>query len=299
MNGNIDLNLFKTFYIVANCNSFTKASEQLFISQPAVTQAVKKLEEQLNTELFIRTSSGICLTENGKMVYHYAEHLCNLAEAGLNLIKEQKEEQSKIINVGVPTHIGTFYFVKYLKEFNKKYKDVKVNIINKKSDEMLNLLLKRELDIVLDTDMISINDNTIKTIKLVDLKSCFVCNEKFKKIVDKNIIEPKELTKYPLILPSSTTFNRKMIDANFEKYNIILSPLIEANSSSISKGIIKNGVGIGWMIKEFVEDDLASKKLFEVKVNIPSVYTSLSVAYHKKFAKKYVEEFIKILKTNL
>ena len=58
---NIDLNLYKTFFVVANCNSFTKAAELLYISQPAVTQAIKKLEEQLNTELFSRTSTGIRL----------------------------------------------------------------------------------------------------------------------------------------------------------------------------------------------------------------------------------------------
>ena len=74
MNNNIDLNLYKTFYVVAKYNSFTKAAEQLYISQPAVTQAIKKLEEQLNTELFMRTSTGIHLTKSGEHVA-YKEHI--------------------------------------------------------------------------------------------------------------------------------------------------------------------------------------------------------------------------------
>ena len=295
---NIDLNLYKTFYIVANCNSFTKASEQLFISQPAVTQVVKKLEEQLNIELFKRTSSGIHLTKAGEMVYYYAEHLCNLADASTNLIESVKESKSKTLNIGVPTHIGTFYFVKYLKEFNNKNNHVKVNIVNKKSDEMIKMLLKRELDIVIDTDMNILNDSTITIRKLTDLESCFVCNEKFKKITDNGLIEPIELTKYPLILPSASTSNRRMIDLFFKKKGITLKPLVEANSSSISKGIIKQGIGIGWMIKDFVKDDLESNKLFEVKVNIEQVITPLSIAYHKQYTSDIVKDFIKIFKSS-
>ena len=85
---NIDLNLYKTFYVVAKHNNFTKASESLCISQPAVTQAIKKLEKQLNVELFKRTSQGITLTKAGELVYYYSEHLCNLVESNVNLISQ-------------------------------------------------------------------------------------------------------------------------------------------------------------------------------------------------------------------
>ena len=214
---NIDLNLYKTFFVVANCNSFTKAAELLYISQPAVTQAIKKLEEQLNTELFSSTSTGIHLTTAGKIVYYYAEHLCELLEANVNLLKKINDSCSKVLNVGVPTHIGTFYFVGFLKKFNDQHKNVKVNIINKKSDEMIKMLLKRELDVVIDTDMADIVDSTIKVHKLTDLESCFVCNKKYKAVAEQDLIEPNELIKYPLILPSRTTFNRKMIDLYFKK----------------------------------------------------------------------------------
>lgn len=295
---NIDLNLYKTFFIVANCNSFTKAAELLYISQPAVTQAIKKLEEQLNTELFSRTSAGIHLTKTGEIVYYYAEHLCELLEANVNLLEKINDCQSKILNVGVPTHIGTFYFLDFLKKFNDKHKDVKVNIINKKSDEMIKMLIKRELDIVIDTDMVDIVDSTIKVNKLTDLESCFVCNKKYKSIADQGLIEPNELIKYPLILPSKSTANRKMIDLFFKKKNIVLNPLIEANSSSISRGIINQGIGIGWMIKDFIKDDLASEKLYEVKVNIEQVLVSLSIAYHAKYTRQIVKEFVSIFQTN-
>ncbi len=290
---NVDLNLYKTFYIVAKCNNFTKASEELCISQPAVTQAVKKLEAQLNVELFQRSNKGINLTEVGELVYYYAEHLVNLAKSNENLISQIKTSREKVINIGVPTHVGTFYFVNYFKKFNERYPNVKIRIFNKKSDEMLKMLLKRELDIVIDTDMSNVDSEIIKVHKVMDLDGCFVGSRKYKFLSEKGVITPDELIKYPLILPSSTTYNRKMIDYFFCKKNILLEPLIEANSSSISKEIINQGIGIGWMIKEFVLDDIKSGNLYEIKVDIDNIVTPLSIAYHKKYNSSIVLELIK------
>lgn len=294
---NIDLNLFKTFYVVASCNSFNKASEKLFISQPAVTQSIKKLEEQLDVELFKRTSTGIYLTKAGEITYHYAEQLCNIVDANKNLASKLKEAEIETINIGVPTHIGTFYFIEFLKKFNMKYPNVKVNIVNKKSDEMIKLLEKRELDIVLDTDINNYNNKIIETYEILKLESCFVCDKSFKpNIKNKNIL-PYELNNYPLILPGKTTENRKMIDLFFKKKNVVLNPMIEVNSSSITRGIIKQGLGIGWMIKEFIKEDLATGELFEVRVNIEQVLTPVSIAFNSKYNKEFIKEFIKIFKT--
>lgn len=292
---NIDLNLFKTFYVVALYNSFTKASEKLYISQPAVTQSIKKLEEQLNVELFKRTSNGIILTKAGEKVFYYAEQLNNLVAGNCNLIKQLKEEKIEIINIGVPTHIGIFYFIKFLEKFNKKYPNVRINIINKKSNEMLKMLEKRELDIVIDTDINNYDSKIIKTYEILKLESCFVCNEKYKD-VSCRLISPNELNNYPLILPGKTTSNRKIIDLFFKKKNVVLNPLIEANSSSISRGIIKSGIAIGWMIKEFIKDDIEKGILFEIKVDVDQVLTPVSVAYNIKYNSEKVEEFIKIFK---
>ena len=65
----IDFELYRIFYIVAECESITKASNELFISQPAVTKQIKKLEELLGCDLFIRTKKGLILTDSGKMIY--------------------------------------------------------------------------------------------------------------------------------------------------------------------------------------------------------------------------------------
>lgn len=296
---NIDLNAYKTFYLVAKYKSFTKAAQELYISQPAVTQTIKKLEEQLNIKLFNRSSNGvITLTAAGEVVYYYAEKIFNLAIANKTVVEQARNASFDIINIGAPTHIGSFYLVKYLKIFNEKYPYVKFNIINKKSDEMIIMLKKRELDVVIDTNIDDIRDDLISTIKILDLDSCFVCNEKYKNIANKEKIELNELMKYPLILPGETTSNRKMIDYKFKEKGIVLNPLIEANSSSISRQLIIEGVGIGWMIKEFVQEDINNHNLYELNVDFDQVLTPVSIAYNKKFNHNIIQEFIKIFKQN-
>ena len=296
---NIDLNAYKTFYLVAKYKSFTKAAQELYISQPAVTQTIKKLEEQLNIKLFNRSSNGsITLTAAGEVVYYYAEKIFNLAIANKTVVEQARDASFEVINIGVPTHIGSFYLVKYLKMFNEKYPNVKINIINKKSDEMITMLKKRELDVVIDTNMDDFRDDLISTIKILDLDSCFVCSEKYKDIADKKKIELNELMKYPLILPGETTSNRKMIDYKFKEKGIVLKPLIEANSSSISRQLIIEGVGIGWMIKEFVQEDIDNHNLYELNVDFDQVLTPVSIAYNKKFNHDIIKEFIKIFKQN-
>lgn len=292
---NIDLNLFKTFYIVAKHCNFTKASEELFISQPAVTKSIQKLEEQLNTKLFKRTSNGISLTAEGEIVYNYAQKLYNLVVASNNVIDDINNIQFKNINIGVPTHLGTFFLVNYLKQYNEKFPNMHINIINKSSEEMLKMLEKRELDVVIDTDMMVTENDIIIKNEILELDGCFVAGEKYKNLINKKI-DPKEINNYPLILPSKMTSNRKMLDIYFRRKNIILKPLIEANSSSISRNIILNNLGIGWMIKEFVSEDLENKKLFEIKIDIDEVAIPVSIAYNKIYTNSVVKEFINLFK---
>ena len=294
---NVDLNAYKTFYIVAKYNSFTKASQKLYISQPAVTQTIKKLEEQLNVKLFKRSEKGgISLTPAGEVVFYYAEKIYNLAEANNIVIEKAKNASFDTINIGVPTHIGTFYLSKYLQKFNLKYPEVKFNIINKKSDEMIKMLKRRELDIVIDTNMLEFNDDLISSIKILDLDSCFVCGEKYKKEFENKVISINELNNYPLILPGDTTSNRKMIDYKFKEQGVVLKPLVQVNSSSISRQIIIDGIGVGWMIKEFIKDDIDKKLLYEINVDCENILTPVSVAFSNKFNHDIVKEFINIFK---
>lgn len=290
-----DYNLYRKFLEVAKYNSFTKAAENLCISQPAVTQSVKKLEETLNTELFVRNAKNIELSETGKIVYYYAQQICNTVKATENAVLEYHVIEKKYLTIGVPTHLGIYYLSRFLLLYRRFYPDVYVKIINKSSQEMLELLEKREIDVVIDTDMKINNDDLIGYCKLNELESCFVANSDFINKIGKKKICDEDLQKYPFILPGTTTFNRRHLNMLLERKNIKLEPLVEVNSSSICKSLVLSGLGIGWMIKNFVQRELNNGKLYIIDTNIESFNVNVTVAYHKQFNQKHVNKFIETL----
>lgn len=291
-----DLNLYKIFYVATLCKSFSETANKLNITQPAVSYSIKQLEDQLNVQLFNRANNGIDLTEEGKALLFYVEKVNNLIKTSSKVIEEMRNETIKEINIGVPTHIGTFYFINYLIEFHSLYPNVKVNIVNKKTSEMLSMVENKELDLLIDTDIVESNNKDIKIEKLKDLNGCFIGNSKFQMLSEKEKISAKELSLYPLILPSLSTTTRKLIDAYFRRKNVLLNPIIETNSSSISKRIIKTGIGIGWMIKEFVQEDIGKKELFTINVDVDNVKTPICIAYQEKYLNKVIKDFINIFK---
>ena len=104
INYEIDLNLYKTFYAVAQNKSFSKASEEIYISQPAISYSINKLEKQLGVKLFYRTTKGALLTPEGEELFGFVKTAYEYIYLGEQSIRNSKELISGTIRIGVPTH---------------------------------------------------------------------------------------------------------------------------------------------------------------------------------------------------
>ena len=126
---NVDLELYKIFYIVAKNKHMTKASEELHISQPAISQSIKKLEDQLGGTLFIRSNKGMELTEEGKMIYDYVKGALELIKNAENDFTAFKDLSKGEVKIGCSTTLTKLLLIEPIKEFNKDYPniDIKVN----------------------------------------------------------------------------------------------------------------------------------------------------------------------------
>ena len=145
---NIDFNSYKTFYVVAKCKSFSKASEELNISQPAVSIAIKKMEDNLDVTLFKRDKKGIELTETGKQLLFYVESIINTLNTAEKRLKEDKTLTNGEVRIGVPTHIGVFLVSEIIEKFKNIYPGVKFYIESRSTKDMLDMLTKREIDMI-------------------------------------------------------------------------------------------------------------------------------------------------------
>ena len=258
---NVNFELYKVFYEVANEKSISKGAEKLLISQPAVTQSIKTLEAELGGQLFIRTPKGVVLTNEGEILYNYISEGMKYFINGTNKFTSLKEMESGTINIGSTTIISEQYLMPYLKHFHDMYPNITINIINDLTDNLIKKLRNGDIDILI----ISMNNNdSIKDLDITtitELHDIFVGNIKYK---DKNITnifnEDLLLQKYPSV--TRTNFNNYL-----KQNNLICNPKMEVVSHSLLTSLTENGFGIGLLTKEFISTKI-NNTLFEISTNI-------------------------------
>ena len=165
---NIDLELYKVFYIVAKNKHMTKASEELHISQPAISQSIKKLEDQLGGTLFLRSNKGMELTEEGKMFYEYVKGALELINNAENEFTSFKDLTKGEIKIGCSTTLTKLILMDALKEFHKEYPNININITNNLTSNLINDLKLGKLDFVI------FNESNIKETNLLSKNLNFI-----------------------------------------------------------------------------------------------------------------------------
>ena len=293
---NINYELYRIFYEVANSGNITHASQKLNISQPAISKSIKNLESQLGGELFVRTQKGVVLTEEGKIFYNHIKN-------AINNITNAENEFSNLINlntgsirIGVSTTITEKYLLPYLKRFHELYPNITIHMYTDMSNELLDKLKNGNIDLaivhVIDKDY----GNDIDINKIKKIHSCFVVNESYKELIE-NPISIKELKNYPIILQIKGSNSRDYIEKIEEDNGIIFNNNIESSSYTLISEFAKIGLGVGICTKEYIENDLNNKSLFEIKLKekLPERFIAIATLKNQtpSFSTKKIIEIIK------
>lgn len=289
---NTSLELYKIFYNVAKYGGMTKASQELYISQPAISQSIKKLEGQLGATLFLRSNKGMELTQEGKMFYEYIKGALELINNAENEFTNFKELSKGEINIGCSTTLTKIILLDTIVKFRKDYPNIKINILNELTSNLILDLQKGKLDFVIFNESDKKENNvTLEVIR--ELKYGFVYNPNYYNI--NKIIDVKDINSYPLILQKKESNSRQFLDAFFLSYGVKLLPKTEAVSQDLINEFANIGLGIGFTIM-----DLANKynpDLKELKLNkeMPNmrVYIATNKSINLTFA---ANKFIKYLK---
>ena len=139
----VDMELYKVFYTVANCKNISKAAEELFISQPAISKSIKKLEEALNLSLFSRNSRGVRLTNEGQVLYNHVKNAMEELSTGLNVLDKMKSNEYGRIKMSVSTTLCKHLLLPHLKTYMNINPKIKIQILNRSTFEtLINLLIK-------------------------------------------------------------------------------------------------------------------------------------------------------------
>lgn len=273
------LNLYYIFYQVAISGNITAAARELYISQPAISKAISKLEQSLNTTLFIRNSRGVTLTSEGEILFEQIHNAFQCINAGENQLRLASELGVGHISIGVSTTLCKYVLLPYLKEFVKNNPHIKVSISCMPSIEAIAAMENGILDIGLVR--YPQNKTTLNYKPLIEIHDTFVATQNY---LD-NFAKRYELTNESLL--ENATFmmldkenvTRKYVDSALALNGIEIPNVIEITNLDLLVDFAKIDLGISAVIKEFVKDELNSGTLKEVKLLSKSQGRQIGFAY--------------------
>lgn len=299
---NINFELYRIFYVVATVGNITKASQELNISQPAVTKQIKSLEAQLGGDLFIRTKRGVILTENGRAIYNYIKQAMNCFNNAELQFSNLKKLETGVIKIGISTALARLFLMKYLDRFHKEYPNIAIQLFTDPSKVMRKMLKDGSLDILIAKEEAT-EDEDLDIQRVGILHQCFIASDYFSELKARTILL-KDLDEYPILLQKTPSTTRETFDNFCKDNNIEITTKLEIASATLLEDFVKIGLGVGLATKEFAQKDIDDGSIFEVKTNpaiptIPFALITLKNSFHSFGTNKLIEMILEDNKNKL
>ena len=258
----VNLELYKVFCEVAKYKSISKAAENMYISQSAITQSIQKLEKILGEKVFYRNKNGVELTEEGKKLYEYICNSVEIINNAENIFSQYINLEKGKIRIGGGNSLTASLILNPLISFTNKYPNIEISIVNGLTDKLIQQLANGELDIVILN--LPYTSKKYVNVEFTTLRSSNFCFFASKNYLRENPIKNfDEIGKHRLILPKMLSAKRKILNEFCIKNNIILSSNFEVSSSSLMKKLVLNNVGIGF---------INEKNLVDIQNDIQIIY---------------------------
>ena len=287
---------YKIFCKIAELGSISKAAENLYVSQPAVSLVIKQLESELNVQLFFRTQKGVIPTAEGELLYSYVKQGCNIINTGEEKIKELTKLDAGEVRIGASDMTLRFFLLPYIEMFHKMYPNVKIKVSNAPTPTTVRGLREGSIDfgtISGPLDPIpNFNYREVKTIRDI-----LVANDLYKSLRGKSVAL-SEIAEYPYIILEKGTSTRRHLEQYFLANGVEIKPEIELATSDLIIEFAKRGMGLAFILDSFAEDLIASGELFEINLKPAIEPRQFYIITHKDIpltsASKKFLELIKI-----
>ncbi|CAH0119749.1 MULTISPECIES: LysR family transcriptional regulator [unclassified Paenibacillus] len=291
------LDLYKVFYRVAKSESFSNAAKGLYMTQPAVSQAIMQLERELDIRLFNRTPKGVSLTNEGSLLFEYVNSAIHLLDAGEEKMLEFKNLTAGELKIGVGDTISRYFLLPYLEAFHNHYPNIKLKIANGTTLELCSLLKSGEVDIAICN--FPLDDPALERRPCIDIHDIFVCGEKYKNLLSKPA-GLDEVAKLPLILLETKSNSRRYVEEYMISKGIRISPEFELGSHDLLLEFARINLGIACVTKEFSQEYLNKGLLFEVELTEEIPKRSIGVCFLKSVPLSIAStKFVEIMESKI
>ena len=294
---NQNLSSYRIFYTVANTGNISKAAKELYISQPAISKSIQKLEESAGCKLFSRSSRGVVLTDEGKLLYEHVSEAFETLTMGEEKLKRSIELGVGHLKIGVSSTLCKYLLLPYLKEFIRQNPHISISISCQSTNDTLKLLEDNKIDI----GLIGKPEN-LKNIHfdfLEEIEDIFVAAKDYlRNLKARGIQKDHILQSSTLMLLDKNNMTRQYIDDYLQENQIIIKDSIDISDMDLLIDFARIGVGVACVIKNFVREDLENGTLVEIPLGFPIHKREVGFAY-KTTTKpsKSLAEFIHFYKT--
>jgi len=260
---NINLEYYKIFYYTATFGSVTNAARKLCITQPAVSQAIKTLEDEIGMELFIRTRKGVILTEAGNILMNHVKSGYETIILGEKKLSELKNLEFGDIRIGASDMTLQYYLLPYLERFHQLYPNIKVHVTNAPTPSTIEHLYANRIDFGIVTKPFT-EDSKLSIVDCRKVEDIFVAGKKFWNLKSK-LLSYNDLMKLPIICLEKDTSTRRYVDTFLSSNNVTLTPEFELATSNMIVQFVMRNLGIGCVVSDFADEYIERGDVFKLK----------------------------------
>lgn len=285
-------NQLKIFYTVAQKKSFTLAAKELFLTQPAVTIQIQKLEADYETKLFDRVGKKIFLTESGKTLYSYAEKILALFAQAEEALIDTKEMKSGKLTIGASTTVGSYYLPKIFEAFGKQYPDIEIQMNLANSHQVIEdvLALKRDLGFV--GELHSYEGLVIIPFLEEELVLIVPPNHP---IVHRARVSLGDLAGQPFIAREAGSATRELVEEKARRRGVSLKVVMDLASNEAIKKAVENGLGISVISRYVVQKEVEQGLLRMVPFAKEKIMRKFFIIHHEdKYLSSTIRAFLNV-----
>ena len=273
-----NLSLYRIFFEVAQTGNISRAAKSLYISQPAISKAIGKLEDSLSTPLFIRSSRGVHLTDEGRILFEHTRRAFEELQNGEAQLKRARQFHMGRIRIGVSNTLCRYIMVSYLKGFIEQFPHVKITIDGQSTTHTMAMLEQQKIDLGLVAQPRP--QKNLVFIPVMEIQDIFVAspayldNLRLREGQDADVFQAGNI-----MLLDRSNVTRRYIDEYMSFNRIAVNSLLEVTTMDLLIEFARIGLGIGSVIREFVQEDLTQGRLVQVEAGPPFPKRCVGFAY--------------------
>jgi DNA-binding transcriptional LysR family regulator len=281
------------FKRVAETKSISRASEELLLTQPAISKQIKALEEELGVRLFDRIGKKLFLTRTGEVLYSHTLKILRSVQEAKTAVNDLSKECSGELVIGTSDHISLHRLPDLLKKYISAFPNVDLKLRCHRSETILDMVNKNLVDLGVVTLPKAAFTLVSKTIWEDPMALVFPTNHPLEA---RKVIRLKDTVKYGMILPERGSATRNTIDEAFSRKRLTPNVAMEVAYIETIKGLVKVGLGISILPEKAIEQEIRGGALVKARIQDASFSRNLGVVYLRdKFLSRPVLEFLHLL----